>query len=164
MFFSCSHKNANVRAHCESLRPFIGNPLKNIATCRAVNSIILPTFFCVTLLPQVGEMFIVGGVLYAIDSVTERNTKIRLALDLYRVKLVDVSLTFTNPFRKTTTVGYNHKKQVNWILWTVHDKNGKWSILRAKYFRIWIIDFPRALFIFISQNSFKIGQFLLNYI
>lgn len=58
-------------------------------------------------------MFIVGGVLYAIDSVTERNTKIRLALDLYRVKLVDVSLTFTNPFRKTTTVGYNHKKQVN---------------------------------------------------
>ncbi|XP_058836869.1 uncharacterized protein LOC131693231 [Topomyia yanbarensis] len=60
---------------------------------------------------KVGEMFIVCGVLYAIDSVTERNTKIRLALDLYHSKLLDVSLTFTNPFRKTTTVGYNPKNR-----------------------------------------------------
>lgn len=62
---------------------------------------------------KVGEMFIVCGVLYAIDSVTERNTKIRLALDLYHGKLLDVSLTFTNPFRKTTTVGYNPKNKVS---------------------------------------------------
>lgn len=54
-------------------------------------------------------MFIACGVLYAIDSATERNTKIRLALDLYTLKLLDVTLSFTNPFRKTTTVGYNHK-------------------------------------------------------
>ncbi|XP_029726008.1 uncharacterized protein LOC109409677 [Aedes albopictus] len=60
---------------------------------------------------KVGEMFIVCGVLYAIDSVTERNTKIRLALDLYHSKLLDVSLTFTNPFRRTTTVGYNPKNK-----------------------------------------------------
>nr|XP_040223621.2 uncharacterized protein LOC120949998 isoform X1 [Anopheles coluzzii]XP_040223622.2 uncharacterized protein LOC120949998 isoform X1 [Anopheles coluzzii] len=60
---------------------------------------------------KVGEMFIVCGVLYAIDSVTERNTKIRLALDLYHSKLLDVSLAFTNPFRKTTTVGYNFKNK-----------------------------------------------------
>lgn len=61
---------------------------------------------------QVGEMFIVCGVLYAIDSTTDRNTKIRLALDLYTSKLLDVSLAFTNAFRKTTTVGYNHRNKV----------------------------------------------------
>ncbi|CAO1428660.1 unnamed protein product [Diamesa hyperborea] len=60
---------------------------------------------------KVGEMFIVCGVLYAIDSTTERNTKIRLALDLYTSKLLDVSLAFTNAFRKTTTVGYNHRNK-----------------------------------------------------
>lgn len=59
-------------------------------------------------------MFIVCGVLYAVDSVTERNTKIRLALDLYRNTVVDdVNLAFTNPFKKTTTVGYNHRTKVN---------------------------------------------------
>jgi Olfactomedin-like domain len=56
-------------------------------------------------------MFIVCGVLYAIDSTTEKNTKIRLALDLYTLKLLDVTLSFTNPFRKTTTVGYNHRNK-----------------------------------------------------
>lgn len=60
---------------------------------------------------KVGEMFIVCGVLYAIDSGTERNTKIRLALDLYKSKVLDTALTFTNPFRKTTAVAYNSKKQ-----------------------------------------------------
>lgn len=58
---------------------------------------------------QVGEMFIVCGVLYAIDSNTERSTKIRLALDLYNIKLMESTLTFTNPFRNTTSVSYNAK-------------------------------------------------------
>lgn len=58
-------------------------------------------------------MFIVCGVLYAIDSVTERETKIRLALDLVERKLLDVTLLFTNPFKKTTTVGYNPRDKVN---------------------------------------------------
>lgn len=62
---------------------------------------------------KVGEMFIVCGVLYAIDSVTDRNSKIRFALDLYTNKLLDVNLGFTNPFRKTTMVGYNHKNKVS---------------------------------------------------
>lgn len=62
---------------------------------------------------QVGEMFIVCGVLYAIDSVTERNTKIRLALDLYRgTFLDDVNLSFTNPFKNTTMATYNHRLRV----------------------------------------------------
>jgi len=56
---------------------------------------------------RAGEMFIACGVLYAVDSVFERNTKIRFALDLYKNKLLDVELPFTNPFRKTTSVGYN---------------------------------------------------------
>lgn len=57
---------------------------------------------------KVGEMFIVCGVLYAIDSVTERNTKIGLAVDLYRgYVLNDVNLPFTNPFKNTTMALYN---------------------------------------------------------
>jgi hypothetical protein len=65
--------------------------------------------------PQVGEMFIVCGVLYAIDSVTDRSTKIRLAMDLYhKGKVLEVGneLSFSNPFTRTTTVGYNHKTKV----------------------------------------------------
>lgn len=59
---------------------------------------------------KVGEMFIVCGVLYAIDSATERNTRIRLAVDLYRgTFLDDVNLAFTNPFKNTTMASYNHR-------------------------------------------------------
>lgn len=58
-------------------------------------------------------MFIVCGVLYAIDSVVARYTDIRLALDLYENKLLDVKdLKFTNPFKNTTTVGYNFRNKV----------------------------------------------------
>lgn len=57
-------------------------------------------------------MFIVCGVLYAVDTVTERDTTIRLALDLYRNVLHYPELTFTNPFRKTTMIGYNHRNKV----------------------------------------------------
>ncbi|XP_046398065.1 uncharacterized protein LOC124164884 [Ischnura elegans] len=60
---------------------------------------------------KVGEMFVVCGVLYAVDSVTETNTKIRFALDLYKNMLLDVNLPFTNPFRKTTMIGYNAKNK-----------------------------------------------------
>uniref|UniRef100_A0A1A9X4X1 Olfactomedin-like domain-containing protein n=1 Tax=Glossina brevipalpis TaxID=37001 RepID=A0A1A9X4X1_9MUSC len=54
-----------------------------------------------------GEMFIVCGHLYAIDSCIDKNTQIRYAVDLYNGKLLNIDLPFTNPFRKTTTVGYN---------------------------------------------------------
>ncbi|KAI8118099.1 Olfactomedin-like protein 2A [Lucilia cuprina] len=54
-----------------------------------------------------GEMFIVCGHLYAIDSCTDKNSQIRYAVDLYQGKLLNVNLPFTNPFSKTTTVGYN---------------------------------------------------------
>ncbi|XP_011196269.1 uncharacterized protein LOC105221198 [Zeugodacus cucurbitae] len=54
-----------------------------------------------------GEMFIVCGHLYAIDSCTETNSHIRYVIDLYNGKLLNVDLPFSNPFRKTTTVGYN---------------------------------------------------------
>ncbi|CAH1108649.1 unnamed protein product [Psylliodes chrysocephalus] len=60
---------------------------------------------------KVGEMFVVCGVLYAVDSVIDRNTKIRFAFDLYKENLLDVNLAFTNPFRKTTMLGYNAKNQ-----------------------------------------------------
>ncbi|XP_031630325.1 uncharacterized protein LOC116345246 [Contarinia nasturtii] len=57
---------------------------------------------------KVGEMFIVCGVLYAINSVTERSTKIVLAMDLYRSNVLnDLNLSFTNPFSHTTMALYN---------------------------------------------------------
>lgn len=59
-------------------------------------------------------MFITCGVLYAVDSATERNTRVRLALDLFHNNLLDVSLPFTNPFRKTTALGYNHRNKVTY--------------------------------------------------
>ncbi|XP_037873711.1 uncharacterized protein LOC101741742 [Bombyx mori] len=65
---------------------------------------------------QVGEMFIVCGVLYALDSATDRDSKVTVAIDLYRSKPVEVSLQFTNPFRKTTQLGYDHthKELYSW--------------------------------------------------
>ncbi|XP_043072303.1 uncharacterized protein LOC6565277 isoform X2 [Drosophila grimshawi] len=56
---------------------------------------------------QFGEMFIVCGNLYAIDSGTDRNTQIRYVVDLYKGKLLNANLPFSNPFSHTTTVGYN---------------------------------------------------------
>jgi hypothetical protein len=56
-------------------------------------------------------MFIACGVLYGIESATDVNTKIDFALDLYKLKLLDVSLNFGNPIGKTTTVGYNHRNK-----------------------------------------------------
>ncbi|XP_049816320.1 uncharacterized protein LOC126263277 [Schistocerca nitens] len=60
---------------------------------------------------EVGEMFVVCGVLYAVNSVTDRITKIAFALDLYTNNLQDVNLNFTNPFRRTTMIGYNHRNK-----------------------------------------------------
>uniref|UniRef100_A0A1I8NP61 Olfactomedin-like domain-containing protein n=1 Tax=Stomoxys calcitrans TaxID=35570 RepID=A0A1I8NP61_STOCA len=54
-----------------------------------------------------GEMFIVCGHLYAIDSCSAKNTQIRYAINLYQNKLLNVNLPFTNPFGNTETVGYN---------------------------------------------------------
>ncbi|KAK3925375.1 Olfactomedin-like protein 2B [Frankliniella fusca] len=57
----------------------------------------------------VGEMFIVCGVLYVVDSV-EENTNIRFALDLYHNRVLkDVDLPFTNPFFNTTMLGYSYR-------------------------------------------------------
>ena len=62
---------------------------------------------------QVADMFIVCGVLYAVDHVQERDTRIRFALDLYKNKLLDVELPFTNPFKYTTSLGYNPRLNVS---------------------------------------------------
>ncbi len=52
-------------------------------------------------------MFVACGILYGVDSTTVRNTKIRLALDLYTKKVLDVDINFSNPFNNTSTIGYN---------------------------------------------------------
>ncbi|XP_011639692.2 LOW QUALITY PROTEIN: gliomedin [Pogonomyrmex barbatus] len=56
-----------------------------------------------------GEMFIAGGVLYAIHSVTDDTMKIGFAFDLFKNTTVNIDLSFTNPYHKTTAVSYNHK-------------------------------------------------------
>jgi Olfactomedin-like domain len=56
-------------------------------------------------------MFIICGVLYAVDSATIPKTKIRFALDLYTQKLLEKELDFTNPFNGTTSIGYNHNNR-----------------------------------------------------
>ncbi|XP_037079096.1 myocilin-like [Pollicipes pollicipes] len=64
-----------------------------------------------------GDMIMVCGVLYGIKSLTESNTKFSLALDLYTIQSLPYGdLTFTNPFRQTTMVGYNprHKEIYSW--------------------------------------------------
>ena len=58
----------------------------------------------------VADMFMVCGVLYAVDSTTVRDTKIRLALDLYTHQMLEIELPFTNPFRHTTMLGYNPRR------------------------------------------------------
>ena len=58
----------------------------------------------------VADMFIVCGVLYAVDRTDARETKIRLALDLYKHNMIEIELPFTNPFRHTTMLGYNPRK------------------------------------------------------
>nr|XP_040569630.1 LOW QUALITY PROTEIN: uncharacterized protein LOC121119077 [Lepeophtheirus salmonis] len=60
---------------------------------------------------QVADMFIVCGVLYAVDHVDTKDTRIRFALDLYKNKLLDIELPFTNPFSFTTMLGYNPELQ-----------------------------------------------------
>ncbi|XP_076332717.1 uncharacterized protein LOC143237394 isoform X2 [Tachypleus tridentatus] len=56
---------------------------------------------------NVGAMFIICGVLYAVDSVDERHTQISYAFDLYRNKGIEVKLEFNNPFSQTKMVSYN---------------------------------------------------------
>jgi hypothetical protein len=59
--------------------------------------------------PKIGEMFIICGVLYAVDSSSKRDTKIRFALDLYTGnRLLDKEIDFTNPLNGTSTIAYNH--------------------------------------------------------
>ena len=67
---------------------------------------------------QIGDMFIICGVLYAVDSATTPKTQIRFALDLYTEKLLVKELDFTNPFNGTTTIGYNfdNKELYTWAL------------------------------------------------
>ncbi|XP_037512660.1 uncharacterized protein LOC119389458 [Rhipicephalus sanguineus] len=55
----------------------------------------------------VGEMFIVCGVLYAVNSVSEASTRIAFAFDLYEEQALEMALNFSNPFRNTSMVSYN---------------------------------------------------------
>ncbi|KAG5668269.1 hypothetical protein PVAND_016216 [Polypedilum vanderplanki] len=80
----------------------------NDTTLEVVSSLNITVFH-----DKLGEMFILCGILYGVDSTTARHTKIRFALDLYsdkenNDKLLDVDIPFANPFNSTSTIGYNH--------------------------------------------------------
>ena len=83
---------------------------------------------------QVADMFIVCGVLYAVDHVDLRDTKIRFALDLYKNKLLDVDLPFTNPFRFTTSLGYNPRLKVD-----------RWKMLLLSFNVVACVPFSQSL-------------------
>lgn len=61
---------------------------------------------------NVGEMLVVCGVLYVVQSVTERNTRISSAFDLYKNRSLEVNLDFTNPFRQNIMISYNPNSEV----------------------------------------------------
>ncbi|KAK3874231.1 hypothetical protein Pcinc_020804, partial [Petrolisthes cinctipes] len=59
-----------------------------------------------------GNFFIAYGVLYVLDSATDRDTRIRIAFDLYKGEMEDIDLPFNNPFSYTTLLGYNYKAKM----------------------------------------------------
>ncbi|KAK4322736.1 hypothetical protein Pmani_006532 [Petrolisthes manimaculis] len=59
-----------------------------------------------------GNFFMAYGVMYVLDSATDRDTKIRIAFDLYKGEMEDVDLPFNNPFSYTTLLGYNYKAKM----------------------------------------------------
>lgn len=67
---------------------------------------------------KVGDTFVVCGILYGLDSLTQFTTHISFAYDLYQnVELSDLEqIQFTNPFNSTQYVGYNwrHQKLYTW--------------------------------------------------
>lgn len=56
---------------------------------------------------KIGELFIICGVLYAVDSVNDVSTRIGFAFDLFTETALDLALNFSNPFRNTSMVSYN---------------------------------------------------------
>ncbi|CAN8016748.1 unnamed protein product [Ixodes persulcatus] len=57
---------------------------------------------------KVGKLFVVCGVLYGINSLTEHRTELGFAYDLYTESLLEgVRLNFSNPFGNTTFLSYN---------------------------------------------------------
>lgn len=62
----------------------------------------------------VGDLFIVCGVMYAVDSIDKWNANIRFAFDLYQNKMIEpgAKIPFTNPYRMNTVIGYNPRDKV----------------------------------------------------
>lgn len=67
---------------------------------------------------EIGETFIMCGILYGIRSTNELNTHISFAYDLFQNEELDNvnQISFTNPFQSTQFVSYNsrHKKLYTW--------------------------------------------------
>lgn len=67
---------------------------------------------------KLGDTFIICGVLYGVDSLTQANTHISFAYDLYDNKELKglEQVKFTNPFMATQYIGYNprYKKLYTW--------------------------------------------------
>lgn len=55
-----------------------------------------------------GKMFMICGILYGVDSVTDIRTTISVAIDLYELIKTNPNIEWTNPYGKTTMISYNH--------------------------------------------------------
>lgn len=56
---------------------------------------------------QMGEMFVVCGVLYGVESVLDTFTKIRFAFDFRLASTIEINVNFSNPFRENSMINYN---------------------------------------------------------
>lgn len=102
------------------------------------------------------DTFVICGVLYAVDDIDERDTRIRFGqsliffgrmnfivnslrfgLDLYKNKLLDIELPFTNPFSLTTMLTYNARLQ-SLMTWD----GGNQLTYPIKYHAMGIKDMP----------------------
>lgn len=59
------------------------------------------------LVNETGNAFVIGGVLYGIESATARRTRINYAFDMFENKEYQVNIPWRNPNRNTTMVDYN---------------------------------------------------------
>lgn len=119
--YTTNHNVVDFNADDNGLWMIHATPDSNYTIVSKINDMTLETVSSLNISVhhhKVGEMFIVCGVLYAVDSATARSTTIRFALDLYTGKLLDKELVFTNPFNGTSTLGYNHntKELYTWNL------------------------------------------------
>lgn len=97
-----------------------GNSVNNTLVMRFNGTHILAVRNLTVGYDKIGETFIMCGVLYGVESLTQPSTNISFAYDLYENVHLDSGhfeqIQFTNPFTATVALSYNsqHRKLYSW--------------------------------------------------